>query len=257
MTDGSTPASSTCGATATDRFCITCGVPLAGATRFCPRLGTAVPSPVPELVATTTSSAAGSDSKTPWIVAVSLSIIASAGVIYSAIGRDGLASGGPIGTPPALAAANGALPGRAPDISGMTPREQFARLNDRVMAAAETGDTATVINFWPMAFGAYQQLSPDARDIDARYHMASLHLLVGQFPAVLALTDTIMTESPDNLVGWYLRSLVADFQGDSTRAREARSAFDRLYPTEIAKPRGEYIDHRDVLEAFSTRPGAN
>jgi hypothetical protein len=80
---------------------------------------------------------------------------------------------------------------------------------------------------------------------------------VGQFPAVLALTDTIMTESPDNLVGWYLRSLVADFQGDSTRAREARSAFDRLYPTEIAKPRGEYIDHRDVLEAFSTRPGAN
>lgn len=256
MPDGPTTASSSCGATATDQFCITCGVPLAGATRFCPRLGSAVPTPT-QTAGGLRPVTPGHDSRTPWIVALSLSIIAAAGVIYAAIGRDGLPSGGPIGTPPALAAASAAAAGRAPDISGMTPREQFARLNDRVMAAAESGDTATVINFWPMAFGAYQQLTPDARDIDARYHMATLHLLVGQFESVLALTDTIMTESPDNLMGWYLRSIVADYQADSTRARKARSAFDRLYPTEIAQPRGEYIDHRDVLEAFSSRPGAN
>src|SRR5690606_28445033 len=124
---------------------------------------------------------------------------------------------------------------RAPPIDDLTPREQFARLNDRIFAAAEAGDSTTVINFWPMAAGAYDNLLPGDRDIDARYHRATLHLLVGQFPPVLALADTIMTESPGNLLGWYLRGVVAEFQEDSVRMGEVRSEFERSFDAEMAK----------------------
>jgi hypothetical protein len=198
-------------------------------------------------------------SQTPWLIAIGLSIVAAAGVIYAAIGRDGLPAGGgpPVQTQAASGTPAGGGLGPAPDISGLTPREQFARLNDRVMAAAEAGDTSTVINFWPMAYGAYEQLLPGDRDIDARYHMATLYLIVGQFPQVLALTDTIMTEAPDNLMAWYLRTLVHEYQEDGAKAREARDSFNRLSPTQIEQPRGEYIDHRDMLDAFRARPGAN
>jgi hypothetical protein len=198
---------------------------------------------------------AAAGSNTPWFIAIGLSVVAAAGVIYSAVGRDGLPAGG--GPPAAQAAPAGGGLGPAPDISGLTPREQFARLNDRVMAAAEAGDTSTVISFWPMAYGAYEQLLPGDRDIDARYHMATLYLIVGQFPQVLALTDTIMTEAPDNLMAWYLRALVHEYQEDGAKAREARDNFNRLFPTQIEQPRGEYIDHRDMLDAFRARPGAN
>ena len=261
MTEGSATPPAGCGATTTDRFCVTCGTPLAEGVRFCPKYGTplgsgvgAVP-PVPGMAPT--PAAAGSN--TPWLIAIGLSIVAAAGVIHAAIGRDGLPAGG--GPPVQTQAASGTLAGGglgpAPDISGLTPREQFARLNDRVMAAAEAGDTSTVINFWPMAYGAYEQLLPGDRDIDARYHMATLYLIVGQFPQVLALTDTIMTEAPDNLMGWYLRTLVHEYQEDGAKAREAREEFNRLYPTQIEQPRGEYIDHRDMLDAFRARPGVN
>ncbi len=257
MSEGSATPPPQCGATSSDRFCVTCGTPLGEGVRFCPQFGTALGggalTPAGPPVAAT--------SHTPWIVAGALALIATAWVISAAIGRDGLPAGGgapaaqPAGQP--AAAPGGTALGPAPDISNLTPREQFARLNDRVMAAAETRDTSTVISFWPMAYGAYEQLLPGDRDVDARYHMATLYLLVGQFPEVLALADTIVTEAPENLMAWYLRALVAEYQGDSTRAREAQAAFNRLYPAQIDLPRGEYIDHREVLESFRARPGAN
>lgn len=257
MTVGSATPQATCGADAADHFCIRCGTALGEGVRFCPQFGTPLDAAGGSAAAPAQASAPrGGTSPTPWLVAIALSVVASAGVIYAAIGRDGLPAGG--GAPaaqPAPPAAGGLGP--APDISNLTPREQFARLNDRVMSAAEAGDTTTVITFWPMAYGAYQQLLPGDRDVDARYHMATLFLLVGQFPEVLALADTIFTEAPDNLMGWYLRALVAEFQGDSTRARDARAAFLRHYPAQIAEPRGEYLDHRDLLDAFRASAGAN
>ena len=63
----------------------------------------------------------------------------------------------------------------------MTPRERFDRLFNRIMQAAEQGDSVEVERFTPMALGAYQQL--DSRDADARYHAAVLHLQVGDFAA--------------------------------------------------------------------------
>jgi hypothetical protein len=187
-------------------------------------------------------------------VAAVLCFVAIAAVVYSAGKRGGTA-------PPSMANAGNstgvpqASLGPAPDISNMTPREQFARLNDRVMAAAETGDSTTVINFWPMAAGAYENLLPGDRDIDARYHMATLHLLVGQFPPALALADTIMTESTENQMGWYVRGIVAEFQGDSALMRTARASYVRVYDAEMGKGNDEYVHHADMLRQYRTAWG--
>lgn len=261
---GATPCPR-CGTPGTGRFCGQCGASLTASstcaacgselppdTRFCGRCGAdsaTVPKPVPR------------PAVVPWAVAGVLCIIAIAAVVYAAgLGKvPQAASMGNVGTPGAEGAAptsGGGLPvGRAPDISNLTPREQFARLNDRVMTAAESGDTTTVINFWPMAQGAYQNLSAADRDTDARYHMATLQLMIGDIPSTLALADTIQAESANNLIGWYLRGIVAEVQGDSTRARAARSAFAEHYAAEIIKPRQEYIDHRPLLEQYKQRAG--
>jgi hypothetical protein len=156
-----------------------------------------------------------------------------------------MANAGNVGAAPVAGAT-----GTPPDISNMTPRERFTRLNDRVMAAAEKGDTTTVITFWPMARQSYEMLPPGDRDVDARYHMATLHLMVGDSRSTLAEADTIMTESPENLLGWYLRAVVADFQGDSAATRDARKAFVTNFDTQIATGRQEYLDHDPMLRQF-------
>lgn len=196
--------------------------------------------------------------RTPWLVAGALCLVSVASVLYSASKRGDAA-------PPSMAnagnASGTATPpaalGPAPDISNMTPREQFARLNDRVMAAAEAGDSTTVITFWPMAAGAYDNLLPGDRDIDSRYHMATLHLLIGQFPAARALADTIMAESPDNLLGWYIRGVIAEYQNNAAGLTEARQGFGNAFDREMATGREEYTHHADMLREYRGTTGAN
>lgn len=250
----STPCPS-CGAAASGNFCAACGARLAATdcpgcghaaapgTQFCTRCGTAL----------ATTRERPSEPRTPWLVALALSAITVVGVVYAAgiRGRAPAPEMANVGT--AGSAPVGSTAGPAPDISGMTPREQFIRLNDRIMTAAEGGDTTTVITFWPMAAGAYDNLSPAERDVDARYHMATLHLLVGRIPATMALADTIMAESPGNLMGWYLRAVVAEFEGDSVRATAARRAFRDGFDAEIAKSRPEYDEHAAQLRDYLAR----
>jgi hypothetical protein len=246
-----------CGAAASGNFCGKCGAALG--PRHCPACGTSA-APQARFCrgcgAPLAGSAAAREPKVPWIVAGVLCFVAVAAVVYSA-GKRGQADA------PAMANAGNAtgVPqpslGPAPDISNMTPREQFARLNDRVMAAAEAGDSTTVITFWPMAAGAYENLLPGDRDIDARYHMATLHLLLGQFPAALALADTIMAEAPDNLLGWYVRGVVAEFQADGGALASAQQGFNRAFDREMASGREEYTHHADMLRQYRSTPGAN
>lgn len=257
MSDPVATSCPNCGAAAAGKFCSRCGAALG--PRACPSCGT---SAAPDArFCRTCGEALGRataqrEPKLPWLVAGVLCFVAIAAVVYSAGKRGEVA-------PPSMANAGnatGSAPaalGPAPDISNMTPREQFARLNDRIMAAAEVGDSTTVITFWPMAAGAYENLLPGDRDVDARYHMATLHLLIGQFPPALALADTIMIESPDNLLGWYVRGVIAEFQGDTGRMTTARQAFARVFETELAKGNDEYVHHADMLRQYLAASGAN
>jgi hypothetical protein len=143
----------------------------------------------------------------------------------------------------------GGQPGvRAPDISAMTPRERFDRLFNRIMQAAERGDSVEVRRFTPMGLGAYDQL--DRRDVDARYHAAVLHLGVGDMAPAKALADTILQESSGHLFGYIIRGTVADFQGDTAARLRAQREFLAHYGEEMRANRVEYLEHRPVIDEF-------
>ncbi len=143
--------------------------------------------------------------------------------------------------------------GQAPDISQLSPEERFLRLNNRVMTAAGQRDSATVVNFTPMALGAYAQLP--APTLDDRYHAAVLNAQVGRFEEALALTDTMLAEAPKHLLARVVQGDVAELTGNTAALAAARTAFLGSWDTEITQRREEYADHRDVLDDFRQRAG--
>jgi hypothetical protein len=150
----------------------------------------------------------------------------------------------PVGPAPGAAAPAGGLP----DISQLTPRDAFDRLFNRVMTAAEQGDTATVAQFSPMALMAYRNL--DTVDADARYHAAMLRLHTGDVPGAQALADSILAVQPNHLFGFVLGAAVARFQGNAARERDLYARFLAAWDAEMMAGRPEYQDHQRMLEGF-------
>lgn len=232
-----------CGQSLGPSSCVRCQAALSPGAKFCHRCGTR---------AGGGRSAVGRTERTAWIVAGVLAVgligmvawRVLAGVSMPARPDTGLANG----ATPGLSAGPGIPVGQAPDISKMTPNERFVRLNDKVMQAAQQGDTATVINFTPMAIGAYAQLPTP--NIDDRYHAAILHAQVGDFAPALALADTIAKLAPGDLFAPLVRGTVADFQGNPSGRIAAFKDFQRHYPAEIGKSRPEYQQHRALLDDF-------
>jgi hypothetical protein len=136
----------------------------------------------------------------------------------------------------------------APDISQMTPRERFDRLFNRIMQAAEQGDSGQVLRFTPMALGAYAQL--DTIDADARYHAAVLRLQVGDPAGASALADTILTQSPGHLFGYLIRGTAARLTNDTAAYARAGRDFLAHYNSEMAAGRVEYREHAPLIEEF-------
>ena len=137
----------------------------------------------------------------------------------------------------------------APDLSSLTPRGRFDSLYNRVMRAAENGDTATVAQFSAMASLAYRQL--DTVDADARYHMAVLQLhVMGGTEAALRLADSILAANPKHLLGYLIRGTAARLSGDDRQLARAYAGFLGAWDAEIAAGRPEYRDHRVMLDQF-------
>jgi Double zinc ribbon len=237
-----------CGAPAAGNFCAACGASLATRScsgchselspraRFCHRCGRPVAA----------AGRAGSERRA-WIVAGILCVVLVGGIVY----RVSSSALQPKAPDMANAGVESGLPQgatRAPDISGMSPRERFDRLFNRIMQAAEAGDSIQVQQFTPMALGAYQQLG--SRDADARYHAAVLYLQVGDLAPARALADTILAVSPGHLFGYVVQGTVAQIAGDSAGLNRARLRFLEHYPAEMRSNRTEYQDHRPVLEEF-------
>jgi hypothetical protein len=108
-----------------------------------------------------------------------------------------------------------------------------------------------VINFTPMALGAYAQL--DTVSQDDRYHAAILNAQVGRLAEALALADTMLRITPGYLLAYAVRGDIAGFQHDSTRMRAAYRDFLKAWPAESAARRAEYVDHQNVLDDFRKR----
>lgn len=235
---------SRCGAPAASHDCAACHTPLSAGARFCHRCGAAVQQG---------GSGAGRE-RTAWIVAGSAVVVALLLMVWKI--------GGSRPTVPDMAnagnidAGRGAGPaGRAPDISSMTPRERFDKLYDRIMQAAEKGDSQTVTQFAPMAIGAYEML--DTVNADARYHVAMIHVILGDFPGALALADTIQSGAPGHLFADIIRGETADRKNDTALLNKSYRDFLDHYDREIKAGRVEYDEHRPILDDFRTRAKAS
>ncbi len=225
--------------------CRACAASLSPGARFCHRCGRAV---------------SGKTSERPaWITAWSIIAVLLALILWHVETRG---AGGErpvmanVGSSPSAAPPSGAA---APDISRMSPRERFLRLSDRVLSAAEAGDTAAVQRFAPMALAAYGML--DTVDVDSRYHAAMVALETGQPALALALADTIHAEARNHLFGYLIQSRAAEARNDRAALARARRAFLANYGAELRKDRPEYREHLELLERarneFSRATGAS
>ena len=217
---------SNCGASLTPGACVRCGAPRDAAARFCPNCG--APSSEAPRPAGGISAA--------WVVAGLAGVIAAAALVWA------IRSGGPVGAPAASPTASSG----PPDLSQMTPQERFDRLFNRIMTAAENGDTTQVAQFLPMAKAAYLQLP--SVNADARYHMAMLEIQAGNGAAALAQADSIVAGAPRHLFVFLIREAAAMQRGDTAAARAARRDLRAAWDAEIALERPEYAEHRAGLE---------
>jgi hypothetical protein len=240
---------SECGTAAGPNRCAACGVELSPGAKFCHRCGQAVGAATPTGAPAVPAPAASSD-RTPWIAAGVVILVALGAIVWHLVRGNPEPAGGAAAVAAQPGLSSPALSGPAPDISQMTPRERFDRLFNRVMGAAEAGDTTTVVNFTPMAIGAYSQL--DSINVDARYHAAVLHAQVGDFAAARALADTILAEVPGHLFGHVVRGEVARLEGDDATLARAHREFLDAYDAEMAANRVEYLEHGPVLARFRT-----
>jgi hypothetical protein len=219
-----------------ERRCPACNASAPG--RFCSRCGTSV--------ATT---AVRRGSLLAWWVAGGFTLIAILALAWPARPRPA-----PVAphTPGAEGPPEGGTP---PDLSSMTPRERFDRLYNRVMRAAESGDTAAVARFSPMAVMAYSQL--DSVDADARYHAAVLQLHVsGDTAGALRLADSILATQPHHLFGYLIRGTAARLAGDQRLLARAYADFLAAWDAETRSSRPEYRDHQAMLDQFRSAAAA-
>lgn len=236
-----------CGAPTSGNFCHACGAPtgparcarcqavLSQGAAFCAGCG-----------APTGSSKPRSTGYGAWYFAAA-AIVVVLGIFVFSLSRSPVAPS----IAPAPATAPAAQP---PDISGMSPRERFDRLYDRVMKAAQSGDAATAAQFTPMALEAYAQL--DTIDADARYHAALLKAHAGDLPGTLALADTMLAKSPGNLLAYMVRGSAARFGRDDAALRRAYTDFLRHYDVQIKQSDAGYVEHHAAIEDFRTQATA-
>lgn len=134
------------------------------------------------------------------------------------------------------------------DLTSMSPREQANRLFDRVMGAAERGDSGEVSFFSPMAIQAYENLGP--LDTDARYDLGMILSVGGDAASALAQADTIEQSFPNHLLAKVVRATVAQLSGEQETLTAAYRDFLAAFDNEIALDRIEYRAHQRTVESF-------
>jgi hypothetical protein len=226
------PFCSACGAPQGAVLCTRCGGSIAASSRFCAQCG--------QRTGSAGANRPANAALLPLVLGGVALLALVATFIFKGRGNQSAESGGA----PIAPAAQGA----PPDLSQMSPRERFDRLYNRVMGASESGDTATVSQFMPMALSAYTML--DSVDADARYHASMLRLHTGDVDGAGALADTILAKDPGHLFGFVIQGTVARWGRNEAALDAAHRDFLAGYDREIARGRGEYRDHQIILDRF-------
>jgi Double zinc ribbon len=248
---------SNCGASLGSSACPTCGhTPPAGA-RFCNQCGgtisTAPQASTGQTQASTgqlqanagqpsanarvsgrPSPAGGGQNNSLWVVGG----VVLAGVMLVALY--------PIFSPTSknLAPPQQAAPASSVDLTTMTPREAADRLWNRVMQAVSDGDTQEVVNFLPMAIGAYEVAEP--LDLDGKYHLSALKLEGLDNEGALGVAEAALEIYSDHLLNLAAAAEAALALGDSTLGRSYYQRMLDVWDAELATERDDYESHKNM-----------
>ncbi len=152
----------------------------------------------------------------------------------------------PPSQPAPVAAGGGATP---PPLSA-NMRENADRLYNRVMQASQSGDSASVKQFAPMAIMAYQ--NSGRLDADGFYHLSVLQTAAADPAAGRASAEQILAANPSHLLGLSAAASAARSQHDDAAVRLYYQRFLDAFAAERAKPLPEYQDHAALLPGIQT-----
>jgi hypothetical protein len=140
-------------------------------------------------------------------------------------------------------------PGRAPDISNMTPAERAIRLHDRIMRLKQAGREDSVALLAPMGMAAFEMLG--SLDADSRYDLGMIGWAANDATVARAQADTLLKQNPKHLLGLILAARAARLNRSES---EERGFYQRLVAAEQAEratARSEYITHEpDIVAAL-------
>jgi hypothetical protein len=222
------------------RHCAHCGAALGERGQFCHRCGaprdgrpvtTAAGSTAPATVATIL----------PWAVAGIALLSLLAFIVGQNFGR------GKAAPAAAAAPAVASAPGRAPDISSMSPQERADRLFQRVMTYVSEGKSDSVTFFAPMAIQSFEALAP--LDAHQRYDLGLLGLVSGDGALARAQADTILASNATHLLGLILGMRAAGLQSDAAARADFVKRLSAALVGERAKGLQEYQDHAPDIDA--------
>ncbi len=224
------------------RFCTTCGTELRSTAKFCHRCGT--PTDGSARVVGNSTQLPSAQIVLPWVVAG----IALLSLLAFIVGQNFRR---PASAPATTAVA--VAPGRAPDISQMSPTERADRLFQRVMQYVADGKSDSVQFFAPMAIQSQLALAP--LDAHRRYDLGLLGMVSGDGVMARAQADTILAQQPDHLLGLILAMRAAGMQLDSAARGRFASHLLKVVDTERAKGLAEYTDHDPDITAAVREAG--
>lgn len=235
---------SSCGASLKSGDCVQCGAKLPAGARFCTRCGTeaGTAGAAPRNTARRTAPASGNPNL-PWYLAGGVLLLLIIILVVPIITGTGARPSDQLMGP---AVPMGAA-GTPPPLTG-TPREQADRLFDRIMTAAERGDTAEALRFTPMAIDAYGMAAP--LDDDGRYHLALVHMIAGNNDAAIATSEQILADNANHLLGLAVAAEASERAGDMDAARTYYNRLLQAYDTEIGRGLPEYEAHMRSMPEF-------
>lgn len=227
-------------------FCASCGASLNATAKFCHRCAAPVGGdPTPRARAGAgAGTGAGTSSLLPWSIAA-IAVLSLIAFVAGVNWRSGRPSA-PVAVP--------AAPGRAPDISQMSPEERADRLFQRVMTYVAQGQTDSVRFFSPMAIQSMAAISP--LDAHRRYDLGLLGVVSGDGIMARAQADTILATQPQHLLGLILGMRAAGLQLDTLARRGFEDRFLAALPRERAKALTEYADHAPEIESAAREAAA-
>lgn len=243
------------------RFCAACGAPLAGAacarcstplspgSSFCHKCG------APATPGASASRQRNAADFAPWMVA-GIALLALFAVVTARVFDRG-SGGGPAGAAAAQPGMGVAQPGAraVTDISQLTPEERADRLYNRVMLLASEDKTDSVAFFAPMAMQAYQMLG--ALNNDQHYDVGRIAAIAGDERVARAHADSILTRSPNHLLGLILATNAAELRGDAAAAAGYRRRLLASEQEETARSLPEYERHRqEIVAAMAAARGS-